>query len=84
MQVVYAAYTAVIATADGGQLTIRRGEYWPADDPVVQQAPAGMFSPDPRDGLLSSSVPPAAGEMPVEAATAVPGERRPVGRPRRA
>ncbi len=75
MQVVFAKYTATVITGDGGRRMVHRGEYWPATDPVVQAAPADMFSPDPRDGLLLSSVP-LPDERPVEAATAAPGERR--------
>jgi hypothetical protein len=74
MRVVYATGSAGFATSDGAFHTVRYGQHWPEDDPVVKAAPPGLFSPDPRYGL-ASSVPPA-DDPPVEQATAAPGERR--------
>jgi hypothetical protein len=80
MDVVYATYTAQVATPDGGRHTVQGGQHWPADDPVVAAAPRGLFSPDARYGV-SFSVPPAElAEPPVEQATAAPGEKRNVRR----
>ena len=70
MHVVYA-----VGTAQAGGHTIRRGEHWPADDPVVVENPS-LFSDDPRYGLSFSSTPAEMSEPPVEQATAAPGERR--------
>jgi len=76
MDVVYATYTAQVVTPDGGRQTVRGGSHWHPSDPVVEAAPEGLFSPDPRYGM-SSSVPLAQLEEPsVEQATAGPGERR--------
>ena len=74
MQVVYATGTAGFMTPDGAFHTVHYGQHWPADDPVVKAAPAGLFSPDPVYGLASSRPP--ADSPPVEQATAAPGERR--------
>lgn len=75
MDVVYATSTVQVGTPDGGRHLVRGGSHWPASDPVVLAAPAGLFSPDPRFGL-EFTVPPPDAEAPVEAATAAPGERR--------
>lgn len=73
MQVVYATGTAQVTTPDGGRHAVRGGEHWQAGDPVVQAAPPGLFSDDPRWGLCASVPVP---DEPVEQATAGPGERR--------
>lgn len=84
MNIVYATTTAYVS--DG--MTIHKGQHWSADDPVVRANP-DLFSPDPRYGLTFS--PGAAPremayapgeEIPVEQATAGPGEKRTVRRPR--
>ena len=75
MNVVYATSTTVVITPDLGRHIVEGGQHWPADDPVVKAAPAGLFSPDPRYGLRThdNRLPE---EPPVEQATAAPGERR--------
>lgn len=75
MNVVYAVDTAVVPLPDGGMVTVKQGEHWPASDPVVKAQP-GLFSDDPRYGLRYTAEP--AG--PVETATAAPGEQRQVRR----
>jgi hypothetical protein len=81
MQIVYAKYSASVATPDGGQAVVQGGTHWRADDPLVKAAPAGMFSPDPRYGLnWYGPPPPEMAEPPVEQATAAPGEKRNVRR----
>ena len=76
MDVVYATYSAQVVTPDGGRHPVQGGRHWPADDPVVQAAPAGLFSPDARYGLSFSVPPPEMAEPPVEQATAAPGQKR--------
>lgn len=78
MRVVYATQTAVI-----GYTRVSKGTHWPADDPVVLEHP-DLFSDDPRYGLSFSQAPPEMAEAPVEQATAAPGERRNLRRPREA
>jgi hypothetical protein len=75
MNVVYATGSTQVTTPDGGRYNVRRGEYWPADDPVVKAAKPGVFSADPLMGGLRThnGRPP---EAPVEQATAGPGEKR--------
>lgn len=72
MDIVYATTNAVVGLPGGGQIRVRAGSHWPADDPVVLAQPS-LFSTDSRYGL-NFSTPPA--EAPVEQATAAPGERR--------
>ena len=50
MNVVYATYSTQVTTPDGGRWNVQGGQHWPADDPVVQAAPAGLFSADWRTG----------------------------------
>src|SRR5215467_11982431 len=76
MNIVYATYSTQVETPDGGRHMVRGGQHWPAADPVVAAAPAGLFSPDARYGLTYTSVPPEMAEATVEQATAAPGERR--------
>lgn len=76
MQVVYATYSALVETPDGGRHMVHGGQHWAADDPVVRAAPDGLFSPDARYGVSYSVPPPELAEPPVEQATAAPGERR--------
>ena len=80
MDVVYAAYSAQVTTPDGGRHMVTGGQHWPAGDPVVAAAPAGMFSPDARYGLTFSAAPAEMADAPVEQATAGPGEKRNVRR----
>jgi len=89
VDIVYATTTAQVSNG----LTIHKGQHWPADDPVVRDHP-DLFSTDPRFGLtFSPNMPPremayAPGEhipddeVPVEQATANPGERRTTRRSR--
>jgi hypothetical protein len=78
MDIVYATANAVVGLPGGGQARVRAGSHWPASDPVVLAQPS-LFSTDARYGL-NFSTPPAEPavrqEMPVEQATAAPGERR--------
>lgn len=76
MDVVYATGSAQVETPDGGRHMVQGGQHWPANDPVVAAAPAGLFSPDSRYGVSFSVPPPELAEPPVEQATAGPGERR--------
>jgi hypothetical protein len=85
MKVVYARVgkTWVVAP-DGTRVWVHIGQHWPADDPVVKKYPS-LFSDDPVTGLSFTVTPkPPAPAAPVEQATAAPGERRSVRRPRRA
>lgn len=75
MNIVYATATTSVGTGDGGQVLVRGGEHWPADDPVVLANPS-LFNPDPRYGLSYSTPPASLDEPPVETATARPGEKR--------
>ena len=79
MNVVYAKYTAQVATPDGGRWNVQGGQHWPADDPVVAANP-GMFSADARYGVTYSAAPAELSDPPVEQATAGPGEKRTVRR----
>lgn len=90
IEVVYAVSSANIALPDGTPIPVIIGTHWPSTDPVVRARPE-LFSPDPRFGLayLPSSPPPGydaelneldADEF--ESASAAPGERRSVRRPR--
>lgn len=78
MNIVFATANAVVALPGGGQVNVRAGSHWPAEDPIVQAQPS-LFSDDARNGL-NFSTPPA--ELTtrqvetVEQATAAPGERR--------
>ena len=76
MEIVYATGTTQVGTPDGGRHLVQGGSHWPASDPVVKAAPAGLFSADPRYGLSFTDPPAEMAEGPVEAATAAPGERR--------
>ena len=77
MNVVYAKTSSVVSLPGGGQIAVRIGTHWAADDPVVLAQPS-LFSRDPYTGLnYSTTEPPAREERAVETATAAPGERRP-------
>lgn len=73
--VVYATGEAPIALPTGVTVHVARGQHWPKNDPVVLAAP-GLFSEDPRYGILFSSVPEGYDAPVEETATAAPGERR--------
>lgn len=66
MKVVYPLANATVS-ANGVPVVIHVGEHWRADDPVVKANP-GLFTDDPFIGVRST--------LPVEQATAAPGERR--------
>jgi hypothetical protein len=76
MRIVYATSTSQVTTPDGGRHIVQGGTHWPADDPVVRAAPAGLFTDDARFGLSYSVPPPELAEAPVETVTARPGEKR--------
>lgn len=78
MDVVYATQTCSVAMPHGGQVFVREGSHWPANDPLVTAHP-DLFSTDPASGLMYSRTP-AVEEPAVEQATAAPGERRTVRR----
>lgn len=83
MDVVYATTTTVVPL-DGAQHRVQKGSHWPADDPiVVASAGKGIFSTDPRYGMVFTREPAGWDAPPVEQATAAPGERRGVRRPGR-
>lgn len=77
IQVVYAKQP--IRTMAGGVMTsFPPGAHWPADDPYVLAHPE-QFSDDPRYFMAFTEVRPGYlgdEDIPVETATAVPGERR--------
>ena len=83
--VVYAMGTNFVDLTTGQRVQVVKGSHWPADDPVVRQAPH-MFSTDPRWGMFYSVEPrgydaPIGDEdYPVELASAAPGEKRSVRR----
>lgn len=72
---------AQVSLSSGQLITIRKGEHWSTQDRVVRERP-DLFSADPRYGLAFSTPPPEMADPPVESATAAPGERRQVRRPR--
>lgn len=81
MDVVYAMGSEVVGLPNGETLRVPKGTHWPATDPVVQARP-GLFTTDPRYGLLYTAAPPGydADLNEVEMATANPGEKRSVRR----
>jgi hypothetical protein len=79
MDVVYPVNDATLTLANGASCSVRRGQHWSADDPVVREKP-DAFTTDPRYGLAFSTPPPEMADPPVEQATAAPGERRNVRR----
>jgi hypothetical protein len=76
MDMVYAVDSAQIAMPDGSLALIRKGEPRRADDPLVRFKPM-LFTDEPERPLPTSIGPDGS---PVEAATAVPGEKRNVRR----
>lgn len=75
IEVVYAVNTAALALESGGRAVVRKGQHWPAEDPVVKQYP-DLFSADPRWGMFYTVPPDGYEDPPVEQATAAPGEKR--------
>lgn len=84
VDVVYAKGTEKVPLQSGQIAHIRKGQHWPATDPVVESRP-DLFTDDPRYGLVYTQAPPGydaeLNEIPVETATAAPGERRNTRRP---
>lgn len=84
VDVVYAQSTEKVLLRSGQVAHVRKGQHWPATDQVVQARP-DLFTNDPRFGLVYTEAPPGhdgeLNEVPVETATAVPGEKRNVRRP---
>ena len=74
MDVVYATETASVMV-DGAMHSVFKGTHWSAADPIVRANPS-LFSDNPCYGLSYSTPPPEMYAPPVEAATAVPGEKR--------
>jgi len=84
MKVVYAKTTTMVIRPSGAGVNIRKGEHWPANDPVVRDHPE-LFSRDPRVGLRVSAPLVDDDDQPViERATAAPGEKRVTRRRRKA
>lgn len=83
IEVVYAKAVEKVPLRSGQIVQVVTGQHWPASDPVVQARP-DLFTDDTRYGLLYSEAPPGYdGQLnEVEEATANPGERRSVRRPR--
>lgn len=77
MDVVFAQATEKVQLKSGQTAVVRKGQHWPATDPVVRLRP-DLFTDDPRYGLLYSEPPPGYdGDLnEIETATAVPGEKR--------
>lgn len=79
MDIVYAQATDKVPLQSGQVAQVRKGQHWPATDPVVKARP-DLFTDDPRYGLVYTAAPPGhdgeLNEIPVETATAAPGERR--------
>lgn len=72
-QYVYGATEAVSYTKNGVRVVVHIDEPWLASDPVVKEMPH-LFNEHPFD--------PRGTVAPVETATAAPGEKRPIRRPK--
>lgn len=70
VKVVFAVADCGTATSDGLEVTLREGDVWAADDPLVLLRPQ-LFSDDPPGPRYPRRTAPA-----VEQATRAPGERR--------
>lgn len=96
IDVVYAMGSEHVPLPSGAIAVVQKGQHWPASDQVVTARPQ-LFTADPRYGLMYSQAPPgydadlnelepavedASLDPDDEAATAAPGERRSVRRPR--
>jgi hypothetical protein len=75
IETVYAVDTAHVMMEGGASALVRKGDHWPADDPVVRTNPQ-LFSRDPRYGMRYTVEPTGYDDPPVEQATAAPGEKR--------
>lgn len=79
MDIVYAQGSEIVNLKSGQSVRVMKGQHWPATDQVVKLRPE-LFTTDPRFGLLYTEAPPGyddqLNEIPVETATAAPGERR--------
>jgi hypothetical protein len=79
IDVVYAKYYASLSLPDGSSVSVALGQHYPAADPVVRAFP-DAFSPDPRYGMSYTGEPPGYMALPpgvpIEQATARPGDRR--------
>lgn len=84
MDIVYAQGSGQVPLRSGQVANVRKGQHWPATDQVVKARP-DLFTDDPRYGLVYTEAPPGydgeLNEMPVETASAAPGERRNTRRP---
>lgn len=82
MDVVYAQGSDKVPLRSGQIANVRKGQHWPAGDPVVKARP-DLFTDDPRYGLVYTEAPAGYDEQlnEMEAATAVPGEKRNARRP---
>ena len=74
--VVFATGDAPVTLPTGQTVRVRKGQHWPAEDPVVMAAPT-LFSADTRWGMAYTREPDGY-DAPIDAetATAAPGERR--------
>ncbi len=81
IDVVYAMGTENVNMPTGATIPVHKGSHWPASDPVVKARP-GLFTADPRYGLLYTEAPPGHDSElnEVEEATSNPGEKRSVRR----
>lgn len=91
IDVVFAMDRANVPLPDGRVANVHKGQHWSKTDPVVQARP-GLFTEDPRYGLLYTEPPPGydgeLNELPegfrdvdeFESASAAPGEKRSVRR----
>lgn len=77
MDIVYASGPGKVELKSGQVAVVRKGQHWPASDPVVKLRP-DLFTTDPRYGLLYTEAPPGYDTElnEVEEATANPGEKR--------
>jgi hypothetical protein len=95
IDVVFAMGTETVGMPSGLAVPVIKGSHWPATDPVVLTRP-GLFTADPRYGMAYSETPPGYDDQleplepgddrdsadDAEQATAAPGERRNVRRPK--
>jgi hypothetical protein len=83
--ILFSCVNAALPMPSGESVFVPLGSHWPAEDAVVKQHP-NAFTSDPRFGLSFTGAPPAYMQLPpdqplpVEDATARPGERRPTRR----
>lgn len=72
--VVYVPQTAV-TFYNGAPITVHRGDIWYADHPLVKEQPQ-LFTSDPNDVAITTPDFRPPSDLPVEQATAAPGEVR--------